>query len=188
MAGSWNHTVERDGSGNAKSAGKLLSNLDLVSMLENGGDVYEYAEEAYGMVWWLATVLSKAVGGPMTPEVAIEEARMNYKQGLAWSPGVAPEGALEDAEAALERGDGEFVRMTPLFKEGDWVMLGAMARERLGQVQRAVANSGGTSFIVRTWLDDEGRLSKGQMTYHFSLLKIATTEQIIRHGVPASLR
>lgn len=98
MAGSWNHTV--DGTDvEPKSGGKLLANMDLVGMLENGGDVYEYAEEAYGMVWWLATLLSQAIGkSPATPTALIEEARQNYKRGIELSPGVAEEGALEDGE------------------------------------------------------------------------------------------
>lgn len=83
MAGSWNHTVDRE-------TGKLLSNVDLVGMLENGGDVYEYAEEVYGMVWWLADRLSLQLPGK-TAAGWIEEARQNYRQGLALSPGVAEE-------------------------------------------------------------------------------------------------
>lgn len=100
MAGSWNHTVDGDYNGpEPKSGGKLLSNLDLVGMLENGGDVYEYAEEAYGMVWWLATLLSQAIGTPAaTPAALIEEARQNYRRGIELSPGIAEEGALEDGE------------------------------------------------------------------------------------------
>lgn len=91
MAGSWNHTVETE-------TGKLLSNVDLVGMLENGGDVYEYAEEAYGMVWWLASALSESSGIGVSPATLIEEARQHYEEGLAMSPGVAEEGALEDAD------------------------------------------------------------------------------------------
>ncbi len=92
MAGSWNHSIDQE-------TGKLLSNEDATSMLENGGDWYEYAEEAYGMVWWLASVLAQAVGGPVTATAMVEEARQNYRRGLLeMSPGVAEEGALEDGE------------------------------------------------------------------------------------------
>jgi len=95
MAGSFNHTVTKDG--------QLLSNVDLVGMLENGGDVYEYAEEAYGMVWWLATELARAradsrSGQGLTAAEYIERARQNYKVGLERSPGIAEEGELEDAD------------------------------------------------------------------------------------------
>lgn len=88
MAGSWNHTVDRE-------TGKLLSNVDLVGMLENGGDVYEYAEEAYGMVWWLATKLAEEradrSGMGLSPADYVERARANYTEGLRLSPGVAEE-------------------------------------------------------------------------------------------------
>jgi len=79
MAGSWNHAVD-------KETGKLLVNKDLNGMLENGGDVYEFAEEVYGMVYWLAEELSKEVGQHSTGEL-VEFARQNYKDGLKVSPG-----------------------------------------------------------------------------------------------------
>lgn len=79
MAGSYNHIVT--------NAGNLGSNERVVSMLENGGDVFEAVEEMFGMIWWLA-------GGPFdegtgiigthpdTVKDAVEEARKNYKKGL----------------------------------------------------------------------------------------------------------
>lgn len=88
MAGSWKHTVTDDG--------KLYAPADLNAMLETGGDVYEYAEEAYGMVWWLAEVMSTEAG--QDAAYWVEEARKHYKQGLEYSPGRAEEGELEDAE------------------------------------------------------------------------------------------
>ena len=78
MAGSWRHTVDA-------RTGKLLVSTELVGMLENGRDVYEYAEEAYGMVWWLACRLA-AYGG--TAAENVEMACENYKAGLALSPGI----------------------------------------------------------------------------------------------------
>lgn len=81
MAGSWNHTVE-------KPSGKLLAPEDLTGMLEcRSGDVYEYAEEAYGMVWYLATLLAHVPGSQRTPAECVERARTHYQEGLAMSPG-----------------------------------------------------------------------------------------------------
>lgn len=70
MAGSYSHAVADDG--------QLLVNEEIVGMLENGGDWYEFAEEVYGMLWFLAD------GDPE----AIEDARARYRDGLAMSPGV----------------------------------------------------------------------------------------------------
>lgn len=75
MAGSWKHAVNEDGA--------LLEPEDLAGMLENGGDVWEFAEEAYGMVWLLAKTISTAVD--LDPEVIIETARENYEQGLKFA-------------------------------------------------------------------------------------------------------
>ncbi|EQM74877.1 hypothetical protein [Microbacterium maritypicum] len=78
MAGSWMHSVTDDG--------RLLSDVDLAAMLETGGDVWEYAEEAYGMVWFLAAAVSPA--GGRTPKEWVEEARIRYREGIALSPGI----------------------------------------------------------------------------------------------------
>ena len=72
MAGSWNHAVDDDGA--------LLEPEDLAGMLENGGDVWEFAEQAYGMVWLLAHTISTTV--EPDPEDIIDMARENYKYGL----------------------------------------------------------------------------------------------------------
>lgn len=79
MAGSWGHSVTDDG--------KLRDAQALAGMLDTGGDVWEYAEEAYGMVWWLATQLSAAHGGE--PSGWVARAQESYVDGIANSPGVA---------------------------------------------------------------------------------------------------
>jgi hypothetical protein len=79
MAGSYLHVVEEDG--------RLSSNETVAGMLENGGDVYEAVEEMYGMIWWLAT--SHDPG--LTPEQKVEQARLRYTEGLAFSPGLVEE-------------------------------------------------------------------------------------------------
>jgi hypothetical protein len=77
MAGSYSHVVDKDG--------KLLESQDLLGMLDtHSGDVYEFAEEAYGMIWYLANILSALSG---SPEAWVEIARQNYKEGLELSPG-----------------------------------------------------------------------------------------------------
>lgn len=84
MAGSWRHSVAEDG--------QLLKDVDLAIMLETGGDVAEYAEEAFGMVWFLASELAAATGG--ISKDLVEEARARYHEGLAVSPGT--QGYLRD--------------------------------------------------------------------------------------------
>lgn len=56
-------------------------------MLDTGGDVYEAAEECYGMVWWLAMELAAHQGyrmaeRPAIAKVWIENAQEHYKDGL----------------------------------------------------------------------------------------------------------
>ena len=75
MAGSWNHAMGVDGA--------LLESEDLAGMLENGGDVWEFDEQAYGMVWLLARSASTVFD--LEPEDVIEMARENYKQGLKFA-------------------------------------------------------------------------------------------------------
>ena len=80
MAGSWNHAMGVDGA--------LLESEDLAGRLENGGDVWElveqaYGMQAYGMVWLLAKMISTTVD--LDPEDIIEMARENYKQGLKFA-------------------------------------------------------------------------------------------------------
>lgn len=71
MAGSYGHCVD--------DSGNLLSNEQLVGMLENGGDVYEAVEELFGMIWYLAGTHE---GTLAEVRVMVEEARDNYKTGL----------------------------------------------------------------------------------------------------------
>ena len=75
MAGSWDHAMGVDGA--------LLEPEDLAGMLENGGDAWEFAEQAYGMAWLLARMISTTV--ELDPEDIIESARENYKQGLKFA-------------------------------------------------------------------------------------------------------
>ena len=75
MAGSWDHAMGVDGA--------LLEPEDLAGMLENGGDVWEFAEQAYGMIWLLARTSSAVFD--LEPEDVIEMARENYKQGLKFA-------------------------------------------------------------------------------------------------------
>lgn len=81
MAGSYNHVVDKDG--------KLLETEELLGMLDtHSGDVYEFAEEAYGMIWYLATTISP-IADPegLHARALVETARRNYKLGLKRSPG-----------------------------------------------------------------------------------------------------
>lgn len=80
MAGSWGHITANQG-------GKLLDAEDANKMLENGGDWWEFAEEAYGMVYWLASELSKASNGKYDIAQCVGYARLNYREGLTLSPG-----------------------------------------------------------------------------------------------------
>lgn len=77
MAGSWKHFTD--------SSGRFTGSW----LLENGGDVVEALEEAYGMVWYLATALADSgqAGVAFTPPLLVEEARQHYKDGLQASPG-----------------------------------------------------------------------------------------------------
>lgn len=74
MAGSYNHVVD-------KSTGNLKSNEDIVDTLETGGDVFEAVEEMYGMIWYLANLVSPYAELPYIKRL-VENARDNYKQGL----------------------------------------------------------------------------------------------------------
>jgi hypothetical protein len=75
MAGSYNHAVTDDGKLRTKSIGIAA---------ENQGDAYETIEEMYGMIWWLAGMLTD---GFRTRAEMVERARQNYLVGLDWSPG-----------------------------------------------------------------------------------------------------
>lgn len=80
MAGSWSHAIAPDG--------QLLMGDELNGMLENGGDWTEFAEEAYGMVYWLADQLAKASAGKYDIKQCIGYAQLNYQEGIAISPGI----------------------------------------------------------------------------------------------------
>lgn len=86
MAGSYNHVVDT-------KTGSLLKSERVQNMLECvSGDVFECIEEMYGMIWQLAYDFITADPDylPLDFEaemaVAVEQARLNYKHGLALSP------------------------------------------------------------------------------------------------------
>lgn len=79
MAGSYNHVVKEDGN--------LESNEVVVDMLETGGDVFEAVEEMYGMIWYLANLVSPYAESTYVKRL-VENARLNYKQGLEIAKGV----------------------------------------------------------------------------------------------------
>ena len=101
MAGSYNHCVitesdvmDDESPATAEHLGKLVDPETLSQMLENGGDVYEAVEEMYGMIWYLADhyarSLEDAQGEPEGTHSAasmVEDARKEYRAGLARSPG-----------------------------------------------------------------------------------------------------
>jgi hypothetical protein len=70
MAGSYKHAVT--------SKGHLRSPENIGIATETQGDAYETIEEMFGMIWYLAD------GDPRK----VEEARRNYRDGIAMSPGV----------------------------------------------------------------------------------------------------
>lgn len=103
MAGSFKHAVAADG--------QLLRNEDIVKMLENGGDWYEFAEEAYGMIYFLAGVLGDFK--PTEMNRLVERARQNYREGITYSPG--SDGRLTPAREANLTGP----RLVLLVKENN---------------------------------------------------------------------
>lgn len=180
MAGSWNHTVE-------KSTGKLLADRDIQGMLEcHSGDVSEYAEEVYGMVWWMATVFANAIGGPLTPEGIIEDARQNYRKGLEFSPGRAREGVLEDGEEGVLAEQAPSVprlpNLLPRFEWGTIVVVAAPgATPRLAKV---VGNSRKPNIqYVTHWVEERDRpghwrWSYGRDGYHLHFMRLANDDEI----------
>jgi hypothetical protein len=76
MAGSWGHmTTDKV---------KFRNVETFHQMLENGGDVYEAAEECFGMVWYLAESLS-VIGGNGSRQDMLEWialAEDHYRDGL----------------------------------------------------------------------------------------------------------
>lgn len=170
MAGSWNHTVDRE-------TGQLRECGDLLGMLETrSGDVYEYAEEAYGMVWWLASKLEEKTDqlqtwGPTAAEW-VEQARQNYREGLKRSPGIAEEGSLED---------GEPEEFEP--QQGQWVVTQGVGRSRMAKVVKRVRLSFDT-YRIYLWDHDKLRLGKTLETYNVRFLRPATTADLNRYRVP----
>lgn len=73
MAGGWHHITNDDGSYYG------------ANLLENGGDVEEFAEHVYGMVWYLAKMLELRSNG-IPVQQWIEDAARNYSMGVSYSP------------------------------------------------------------------------------------------------------
>lgn len=80
MAGSYNHAVNDDG--------QLRNWRHMTIATETQGDAYETIEELYGMVWYLA----------MGNAERVEEARQNYQEGIALSPGHEAESVEYESE------------------------------------------------------------------------------------------
>lgn len=70
MAGGWGHIVDDEG------------HYEGSSLLENGGDVEEFAQEVYGMVWYLAKSLEEQLGGgAFSAASLVDEARQSVLEG-----------------------------------------------------------------------------------------------------------
>jgi len=83
MAGSWRHMTTR--------TGELRDPKSFNGMIENGGDAYEAAQQCYGMIWYLASVVAqyRSMEAAQAPSPSreimlgvINEARLHYKDGL----------------------------------------------------------------------------------------------------------
>jgi hypothetical protein len=80
VAGSYKHAVN--------SKGQLRSPKHMLIATETPGDAYETIEEFYGMVWWLADMcVAMHASTSIPPSDWVEQARINYKQGIKASPG-----------------------------------------------------------------------------------------------------
>lgn len=95
MAGSWDHMTTEDG--------KLRSVESFHQMMDTGGDVYEAAEECFGMIWWMAGQIDHLIaeGHPVKGTrddlmLIIATARHNYQKGLGQG------GVQTEDEAAAE--------------------------------------------------------------------------------------
>lgn len=87
MVGSYNHCVDNDGN--------LLSNDRMMisgAMIENLGDAYEAIEEMYGMIWYL-------VKDHPDPVSAVEVARINYVEGLAFAKITSGKGEYRERQS-----------------------------------------------------------------------------------------
>lgn len=82
MAGSYEHTTNDDGS--------LRDPLDMASMLDTPGDVYEALEEMYGMIWWMANTITSPgiaeLAKGTAPEQWVDMAKKKYSTGVKLSP------------------------------------------------------------------------------------------------------
>ena len=78
MAGSYNHITTEDGS--------LASPRRMLTILDNGGDVFETIEQMYGMIWYLANGYYVEPGHKTDPRLMVVDAIMHYKEGLSMSP------------------------------------------------------------------------------------------------------
>lgn len=78
MAGGWKHSVD--------DQGRLLSQDQLVDIMDTPGDWIEYAQEVYGMVYFLASALEVASGMPT--DVSVKLASQMHTAGYKYSPGI----------------------------------------------------------------------------------------------------
>jgi hypothetical protein len=83
MAGSYNHCVT--------DKGKLRNPRGLAGMVETPGDMWEAAEEMYGMIWFLADYIARHEEDlghdASTTAQWVERARQSYMEGIRASPG-----------------------------------------------------------------------------------------------------
>jgi hypothetical protein len=90
MAGSYNHVVDQE-------TGKLLGGEAINGALDClSGDVTECVTEMYGMIWYLARIVAAQTYSADVPKeivarAIVDEARVNYQQGLDFSPGIMEE-------------------------------------------------------------------------------------------------
>lgn len=81
MAGSYNHVINKEENGKLRSSETWL--------IDNLGDAYEAVEEMYGMIWYLADLMTGwGTNKPEDISGFVEQARQNYEEGLRLSPGV----------------------------------------------------------------------------------------------------
>ncbi len=91
MAGSWGHvTVTDDDDVLPEQVGTLLSPEQINNMLENGGDVAEAVEQMFGMIWWLADELARAV--TLEPQTFQAERRRQALQLIGQAEARYPDG------------------------------------------------------------------------------------------------
>lgn len=79
MAGSWSHMTTDEG--------QLLRVRQFHNNLDTGGDVYEAAQQCFGMIWYMARLLATVNYGTLTPSREqimdfIARAEASYRYGL----------------------------------------------------------------------------------------------------------